>query len=79
MSEDRLSAADLSWIKLRRHDQECVECAELRRKEYRGQAAAQRLAFTVPPTPSDQLVCNQRKILLSQHLENMKAEKGSKL
>ena len=78
MSGDDVSAADLSWIRLRRHDQECAECVELRRKEIQQGVAAQRLAFTVPPTPADQLVCNERKRLLARHQANMKAEKEAK-
>lgn len=78
MSDLILSAADLSWVRLRRHDQECAEC-RLRMNEARqGAAAAQRLVFTVPPTPAHLLVCDERNRLLSVHEANMKAEKEPK-
>jgi len=69
------STADLSWVKLMRHDYECAECRQIRRKENNQQVAAGRLAFTVPPTQPRDLVCNKRKLLEAEHLANMKAEK----
>ncbi len=70
---DSLSPADISWIKLCRHDMECTECGGRRKKADKENEARSRVLLTIPPATWD--YCDERKRLLKVHFENARREK----
>lgn len=73
LPSETLSAADISWIRLCRHDMECAECGGRRKKAYEQDVKAQKHAVTMPPATWD--YCDERKRLLKAHFDNAQAEK----